>query len=390
MKGLSYVLYGKVVFEDRIEDPGMVEVTNGVITYAGPADRFHSHYTDLSNHFICPGFIDVHLHAVDGYDFMDGDFSSFKKIQQSLPQYGVTCFLATSRTASYDEIYQFLLLSNKCINTETKGAELLGVHLEGPWINSSFSGAQRPEFILNPNRKLAEEWVKTFSNLIKIVTLAPELPESLETIRLLNSSGVTVSAGHTNASHEDMNLAIKAGLKNVTHCFNAMSPFHHRKPGAAFSALFYDQLNCELIADGLHVHKDVIKFLYKVKTADKIILISDCTGANRLEDGRHSLRNKEICKKGKKISLANGTLAGSAITLNEAVRYLIVDCNIPIHEVIKMASLNPAKATSIYKRKGKIEAGYDADLVILNESYEVMRTIINGKVAYEKRKVKYN
>ncbi|WP_210367559.1 N-acetylglucosamine-6-phosphate deacetylase [Bacillus sp. REN3] len=370
--------------ENHMEDPGIVKVSNGIITYAGPADQFHRDYIDLRNHYICAGFIDIHLHAIDGYDFMDGSLSSFKNIQQSLPQYGITSFLATSRTASYEKISQFLSFSNEC-KSITDASKLLGVHLEGPWINPLFSGAQKSEYVSHPDQEMAKKWLDLYPGLIKIVTLAPELPGSIEVSRLLIAEGTAISAGHTNANLEEMNRAIGAGIKNITHCFNAMSPFHHRTPGAAFSALHDDRLTCELIADGLHVQKDVVKFLYKVKTAERIILVSDCTGANRLEDGTHFIGNKVIHKKGKEISLANGTLAGSAITLDEAVRYVIKECGIPIHEAVKMATCNPAKSFSFNRLKGKIESGYEADLVILNRNFEVTKTIVNGNTVYEKK-----
>jgi N-acetylglucosamine-6-phosphate deacetylase len=382
----SYTLFGKVILPDGIMDSGLVHVSNGKITAVEDETNPPQEYIDLQGKWICPGFIDIHLHGVDGYDFMDGSQLSFKAIQKAVPGYGVTSFLATSRTASEGNIKNFLSISSKIsLQPNHEGAELLGVHLEGPWINPEFSGAQNTGLIQSPELSKVMPLTETFKDLIKLVTLAPEVQGAEETIKYLSGKGIVVSAGHSAATFEEIEKSISSGVKHVTHCFNGMSVFHHRNPGLAFAAMHFEELTCELIADGLHVHPEVIKFLYKIKSSEGIILISDCTGANKLNDGTHQVGGKTIFKKGKKVALHNGTLAGSAITLIDAVRYLIREIGIPVQEVIKMASANPAQAIAPEQKKGKIASGYDADLVILDENFNVSMTIIGGNISYKQK-----
>jgi N-acetylglucosamine-6-phosphate deacetylase len=384
MNQSSYTLLGKIVLPDKIINHGIVQVINGKIAVVEPVINVKEDYIDMKDKWICPGFIDIHIHAVDGADFMDGSLSSFKAIQSVLPKYGVTSFLATSRTDSDVNIKNFLTLSQQASRqNETNEAQILGVHLEGPWISPKFSGAQNPGLMENPDIEKMVILIETYKDMIKIVTLAPEIPGGIEAVRCLSEKGIIVSAGHSAANLEEMEEAILSGVTHVTHCFNGMSPFHHRNPGLAFAALHREELTCELIADGLHVHPEVIKFMYKVKSAAKMILISDCTGANKMENGTYRLGGKKILKQGKKISLQDGTLAGSAITLIDAVQYLNNKIKFPLHEVIQMASTNPAQAIVPHLKKGMIHEGYDADLVILDENFDVYETIIGGKTVYK-------
>lgn len=378
----SYTLQGKVVLEDRILNPGIVYVSNGEIAAVEPLNNIEGDHIDFQDKWICPGLIDTHLHAIDGFDFMDGTLTSFREIQNRLPRYGVTSFLATSRTDSEENIKNFLLISRKITDTG-QGAHFLGVHLEGPWLSQKFSGAQKTELIQNPDIGKVIKLIEKYGDIIKLITLAPEIPGANQVVQFLAGKGIIVSAGHSAASLEEMDIAIRSGVSQVTHCFNGMSPFHHRNPGLAFSAMHREELNCELIADGQHVHPEVVKFLYKVKTPAKIMLVSDCTGANQLSDGSHELGGKTIYKNGKKIALHDGTLAGSAITIDEAVRFLIKEIGIPIEDAIRMASTNPAMALN--EKKGRIQAGYDADLIILDRDFRVIKTIIGGRTYYQQK-----
>jgi N-acetylglucosamine-6-phosphate deacetylase len=378
----SYSLQGKVVLEDRILNPGIVYVSNGKIAAVEPLNNIEGDHFEFQGKWICPGFIDTHLHALDGFDFMDATSTSFKEIQSRLPRYGVTSFLATSRTESEKYIKNFLSISQRIPRQDTgQGAHFLGVHLEGPWLSQKYSGAQKTDLIQDPHIEKVIKLIDEYGDIIKLITLAPEVTGANQVVQFLAGKGIVVSAGHSAASLEEMDIAIRSGVSQVTHCFNGMSPFHHRNPGLAFAAMHREELNCELIADGQHVHPEVIKFLYKVKTAAKIMLISDCTGANQLIDGSHELGGKTIYKQGKRITLQDGTLAGSAITIDEAVKFLIKEIGIPIEEVIRMASTNPAIALN--QQKGGIQTGFDADLVILDEDYKVFKTIIGGKTYYQ-------
>ncbi|OCA85866.1 N-acetylglucosamine-6-phosphate deacetylase [Bacillus sp. FJAT-27225] len=381
-----FYLAGTVVTDKSIFENMIIEIRDGKIIYAG-----NNHETireDLPCYqaagWICPGFIDSHIHGVNGFDFMDGTKEGFNCIREGLPQFGVTSFLATSRAAPLEDIKTFLLLGKQAVQ-EQSGAECLGVHLEGPWINPKYQGAQKAEYMLNPVLKDAESILNFAEGTIRIVTLAPELPNSLEVIKLLHKNNVAVSAGHTDASYEEIEKAVRSGLSRITHFFNAMAPISHRKITVSFAALYLNSLHCELIADGFHVHPKMIEWLFRLKGADHLTLISDCTGTNQLPDGRHLIGGKTVFKQDGKVTLENGSLAGSSLTLNRAVQYAVRNCAIPLEDAVHMASYNPAQVCGVANRKGKIAAGYDADLVILTDDLEVETTIVGGDVIFQRK-----
>jgi N-acetylglucosamine-6-phosphate deacetylase len=378
-----FYLQGNVVTDKRIYKNIIIEIKDGKIIFVGKKNMEDLPYYQVEG-WICPGYIDTHIHGLNGQDFMDRTKEGFYRIQNGLPSFGVTSFLSTSRAASLEDIKTFLLLSKQIVAEERKGAHLLGVHLEGPWINQKYKGAQKAEYILDPAIEEVKSLLQMASNLIKIVTLAPELPNATDVIQLLKEKKISISAGHTDASYEEMEMAIKYGLSRVTHCFNGMGPFTHRNLTAAFAALDLQELHCELIADGFHVHSKIIELLYKMKGVDQITLISDCTGTNQLPDGCHQIGGKTVYKSGGKVSLANGSLAGSSLTLDKAVQYIIENSRIPIEEAVQMASYNPAIVCGVSDRKGRIAVGYDADLVILSNDLEVASTMIDGNFVYQR------
>lgn len=391
MKQNHFYLYGNVVTDKRIDENMFVEVKDGIILSAGK--KAVNSKNDLPCHevkgWICPGFIDTHIHGLNGHDFMDGTKEGFYRIQDGLPAFGVTSFLSTSRAAPLEDIKTFLLLSLQIAKEERCGAELLGVHLEGPWINQKFKGAQKAEYMIAPEIKDVQEIHGLAEDMIVIITLAPELQNANEVIQFLHEKKVTVSAGHTDATYDEIQNAIQNGLSRVTHCFNAMGPVSHRNLTASFAALYLQALSCEIIADGYHVHPKMIEFLYKLKGADQLTLISDCTGTNSLNDGCHQIGGKTIYKHKGKVTLSNGQLAGSSLTLDKAVKYMVQHCDIPIEEAMQMATYNPAIVCKASDRKGRISAGYDADLVLLSEDLEVESTVIAGKFAFNKHGLKW-
>ncbi|MGD6876113.1 N-acetylglucosamine-6-phosphate deacetylase [Bacillus infantis] len=373
---------GTVITDNKLWPDTLVEVTGDTITcvekYDGSLPK--GEVINVPNGYICPGYIDSHIHGIDGFDFMDNSIESFLKIQHSLPIYGVTSFLATSRTETIPNIKRFLLNSSHSAIKTNSGAQLAGIHLEGPWINEQFKGAQKLEHILTPTLQGIRELFEIAPNLLKIVTLAPELPNSLEVIEFLEKHGIRTSAGHTAASFEEINKACELGLSRVTHCYNAMKSIHHRILTASFAALYLTDLQCEIIADGHHVHPKMIELLYKMKGPDHITLISDCTAANHIKDGSYEkIGGKVIFKQNVKVTLPDGTLAGSALTLDIAVAFAVTKCNIPIENAVQMATYNPAKAIGVEGRKGRLKKGYDADIIVLSSTFEVKYTMIAGK-----------
>ncbi|MEH7226067.1 N-acetylglucosamine-6-phosphate deacetylase [Bacillus sp. JJ1566] len=380
-----YYLQGNVVTDKKVYKNMVIEIKDGKINFIGTTADLKN--VDLPFYqidgWICPSFIDTHIHGLNGDDFMDRTKEGFYRIQDGLPSFGVTSFLSTSRAATLEDIKTFLLLSKQIVTEERSGAQLLGVHLEGPWINQKYKGAQKAEYIIDPDIADLYSILHLADDLIRIVTLAPELPNAREVMKVLHENKVAISAGHTDASYDDIEQAIQYGLSRVTHCFNGMAPITHRELTAAFAALDLQELHCEVIADGFHVHTKILELLYKMKGIDQITLISDCTGTNQLPDGCHQIGGKTVYKQGGKVTLANGSLAGSSLTLDKAVQYIVNNCGIPIEEAVQMAAYNPAIVCGVSNRKGRIAVGYDADLVILSNKLEVDYTILRGEIVFQ-------
>ncbi|WP_221566010.1 N-acetylglucosamine-6-phosphate deacetylase [Alkalihalobacillus sp. TS-13] len=376
-----YYLQGSIITGGRVLHNQFIEITDGLIAYIGEKKRdVDAPVKVVEKGYICPGFIDTHIHGVDGGDFMDEEDKVFEIVARQLVKYGVTACLATSRTAVLSDVNRFLDKAEKHMAAGTYGARILGVHLEGPWISSKYNGAQPKKLIRKLTWRDVKEVIDPYADIISKITLAPEELEDQKILKYLRNLDIQISAGHTNATLEEIEEAAISGLSQLTHTFNAMSPIHHRSPGTAAAALYIENFICELIADGVHVNHKMIELLYKVKGMEGIAIISDCTGYNQLTDGEYTLRGKELVRKGNEVRLKNGSLAGSAITLNEGVKYMVEHCNIPLEAAIFMATEIPAKAAGTNEKIGKIEPGCIADIVILGSDLQVLETIIAGEL----------
>ena len=332
---------------------------------------------------VVPGFIDEHVHGAAGSDAMDGTMEDLGKIANALASEGTTAFLATTMTQSPENITKALkaVKAYRELSPES-GAEILGVHLEGPFISKDFVGAQPIEYVAKPSVEVFKKYQDASGDCVRIVTLAPEVEGSTELIKYLVSQNIVASIGHTNATYADVKKAVEAGATNLTHTYNAMKPLHHREVGTVGSGFLFDELNCECICDGIHVSGPAIQLLHKNKPADKMTLITDAMRAKHMPDGVSELGGQVVIVKNGEARLENGTLAGSVLKMNNAVKNVMKFLNLPLEEVVKLGSQNPAKNLGVFDQMGSIKEGKRADFVILDKDLNVVQTVRNGKVIY--------
>lgn len=338
---------------------------------------------EFSEHWhLVPGFIDMHIHGAKGVDCMDADLAGLATISRYLPEEGVTSFLATTMASSKENIENAL----RAIKTyhaqpkseEYKGAELIGVNLEGPFLAPKRCGAQPLADIVDPDLKLLQKWQDLSGNLLRTVTIAPERAGALSLINYLRSQNISVAFGHSEADYEQGLAAIEAGLDHVTHLFNAMPGIDHRNPNAITALLLDSNVTVELIADGIHIHPAILKMTLKLKGAEHIILVSDGIRAKGLGDGDYDFVGQLVQVRNGVARLNDGTLAGSVMRLDQALRNMIKFTGCSLTDALKMITENPAHKLGVFDRKGSITSGKDADLVVLDANYRVKMTICKG------------
>jgi len=334
-------------------------------------------------YIIVPGFIDEHFHGANGSDFMSNKPEDLSNIASSIIKDGVTSFLATTMTMEEEYICNALKNIGE-YKSKKNEAELLGIHLEGPFISTKYCGAQDPKYIVKANVDQINKYQKLSNNKIKIITLAPE-ETSDDVIQYATKNNIIVSAGHTNATSSEIENAYNKGLSMTTHTYNAMRGLHHREIGTVGAALLNDGIACELIVDLHHVSENAIKLLYKSKPNDKLILITDSMEARFLENGNYQLGGQDVIVENGTARLKDGTLAGSILHMNDAIRNIKKVCNLSLEEAIDKATINPAKNLKIEKKKGSIALDKDADFVIIDKDLNVYATYVNGKEVYRKR-----
>ncbi len=356
-----------ILFEDKIIDIIEIDsykVSDNIVEY------------DAKNAYILPGFIDQHIHGYGGYDVMDNSFDAIINIKKSLPQNGVTSFLPTTLTAPKNELQSVCDKVQKAMN-ENIGAKILGVHLEGPYINPLKKGAQNEKYICAPDKDFIEKNI----DIIKIVTIAPETTEALEIIKKYKS--INFQIGHTNATFVEANSGIHAGAKGFTHTFNAMTGIHHRDLGAVGSCMLNKDTYAEMICDNIHIDKDVYSFVLKNKDIDKILLISDSMRGAGCPEGEYNLGGLKVTLKNNACHLEDGTLAGSVLRLNHGLKNLIDNSNISFVDAVKMVTENQAKYLGLDTIIGKLKVGFCSDIVIMDKNYNIKNTFIKGECAYE-------
>ncbi|WP_164668071.1 N-acetylglucosamine-6-phosphate deacetylase [Virgibacillus doumboii] len=331
---------------------------------------------------LIPGFIDGHIHGAAGADVMDATEEALDTMAEVLPAEGTTSFLATTITQSPENIEN--ALTNVADYESRQGqAEVLGVHLEGPFIEESKKGAQPLEYITKPDIEKFQKWQDFSGGKIKTITLAPEHDVDGSFINYLYASGVNVSAGHTGTGFEGMKKAVSHGVRQVTHICNAMSGIHHRDIGVVGAAFRLEQLRAELIADGIHVAPEMLQLIYLNVGSERLILITDAMRAKCLQAGDYELGGQPVNVLEDRAVLEDGTLAGSILKMNEGARQMLRLKDVSIKNIVKMASENPAKQLNVFNTKGSIKEGKDADLLLVDDDLNIKYTICRGVIAYE-------
>jgi N-acetylglucosamine-6-phosphate deacetylase len=373
----------RFILPDGIRDGLEMVVADGKI--AAVRERSNTEAIDLGGNYLAPGFIDLHIHGALGRDTMEASPEAFQTICDYHATGGTTSLLLTTVTAPIPEIVE-VLRAVRSVRGASK--QIAGVHVEGPFISRARRGAQRDEFIRDPDRESVDQLLE-FADVIKRVTLAPELPGALELIDQLRERNIAVSGGHSDATDEEARAGFNHGMRHVTHTFNGMSSVWrkgvYREAGLLEFALSEPEILCELIADGHHVSATLMRLLYRAKGPRGICLVTDATaGAGLSEGARFSLSGLDCVVNGGVCLLADrSALAGSASRMIDLVRVLVNEVKIPLHEAIAMASKNPARALGS-KTKGKLEVGADADFVVLSPDLKVVQTLVAGEKIYRK------
>lgn len=327
--------------------------------------------------FLSPGFIDIHNHGNTGHDIMDSTEETLDKIGEFHIKNGVTSYLGTIITSSYDNIITSIKNITDYKNKKTL-SQLLGIHLEGPFFSILRKGAQPEKYIKEPDIEIVKDFVELAENKLKMVSIAPEFNGAIEIISYLKEKNITIAMAHSNATFNEAKRGINHGVTVATHLFNGMREFNHREPGIIGAALTDDRVYCELIYDRIHLHDETVKIALKTKGIDKIVLVSDAMRAAGLEDGEYELGGQKVIVNNGAARLENGGLAGSTLNLKDAVYNMVTMLNIPIQDAVRMASLSPAKAIGVSKHKGSIEIGKDADMLLFDDDINISSVFISG------------
>lgn len=366
---------------------GVLLIRDGVIEeiYENPsqiAEMDQLQVIDGNGHNVVPGFIDSHIHGAAGADVMDATKEAIDLMADILPNEGTTSFLATTMTQSVENIDRAL---ENLADYETKenAAEMVGIHLEGPFVNEVKAGAQPIEYIIKQDLDLFKRWQSLSGDQIKTITLAPEFDEDGRFIKYLRETGVTVSAGHTDVNYAELKKSVAYGVQQMTHLCNAMNGIHHRDIGAVGGTFYEAALQAELIADQVHVVPEMMQLIYDQLGSERILLITDAMRAKGLEPGEYELGGQPVTVTGNMATLANGSLAGSVLKMDEGVRNMLSLDHVSFRDVIQMASVNPAKQVGIFDQKGSIATGKDADLLIVDDQFHIQYTICRGAIVYK-------
>ena len=331
---------------------------------------------DAKGLYLSAGFIDIHIHGSAGFDVMDASFEALDAISKSILQTGTTSFLATTMTMSQEDIVRALSNIHKHKNSVT-GAKILGTHLEGPFINLEKHGAQNPKFIQKANLALIEPFIKS----INMITLAPEVEVAKDFIEYLNRyyPHIILSIGHSEATYEKAKESFSWGISHATHLFNAMNPLHHREPGIVGAVLSDNSVSCDIIADLIHIHPSFFNMLYKLKP-EQLVLVTDAMRAGCIQCGVSEVGGQKVIVKDGEARLEDGTLAGSVLKMNEALRNFSQHSDVSLVELVAMVTKVPAQKLGL--EIGELKEDYSADMVLFDKDFNIFSVYIEGKEVF--------
>jgi N-acetylglucosamine-6-phosphate deacetylase len=371
------VITGRADSEDR-----RIAIHAGRIIGVDIEDQAGEIEIDLEDAIITPGFVDVHVHGGGGFNLHTQDPDEIRAYAQWAPSSGTTSFLIGTVGVPGRLPDAELRAAAGAIQQPGPGAEALGVHLEGPYINVLRRGAHDPSWLRTPSDEETTQLLAMAGGHLRLITIAPELPGAIEMIRRLVAEGVTVSIGHTDATYEQARDAIKEGITHATHCFNAMRPLLHREPGALGAIIEATSVRGEIIADGVHVHPAAMRVLTSALGAERAVVVTDALPAAGLPDAVFTFGGQSARVIDGVARLADGTITGSVLTTAQGLRNIVELTGVPLVDAVQMLTINPARSARVETRKGQIEAGYDADLLIFDERLELQATICRGQLAY--------
>jgi N-acetylglucosamine-6-phosphate deacetylase len=390
---LIKIYNGKIITPDSIINNGTILVTGDTITAVleGDADVADALEIDAKENYISPGFIDIHVHGGGGYDFMDGTEEAFLKIAETHARHGTTAMLPTTLTSEKEGLLQTLEVYEQANKKNTRGSQFIGMHLEGPYFAINQRGAQDPRYIRDPDPKEYKEILERSSS-VKRWSAAPELKGAIEFGRYVMAKGVLAAVAHTDAIYEEVLEAFEDGWTLTTHLYSAMSGVTRRNAfryaGVIESAYLLDEMDVEIIADGVHLPSPLLKLVYKIKGPEHTALITDAMRAAGMPEGESVLGN---LKTGLKVIVEDGvaklpdrsSFAGSVATADRLVRTMIQMADVPLPDAVLMITKTPARIMKVENKKGSLVEGKDADIVIFDEDINIKMTMVKGKIVYE-------
>lgn len=393
-RGITKIINGKIITPGGIRNNSILYIRDGSIDTVSESNEEinDAMVIDAGGKYISPGFIDIHLHGGGDFDFMDNDAEGYRTIAKVHAQHGTTAMTPTTLSSERSDLLETLATYEKIAAEGTGGAEFIGIHIEGPYFAMSQKGAQDPRYIRNPDAEEYKEIVASCPNIVRW-SAAPELPGAIEFGKFMAAKNILAAIAHTDAIYEDVVKAYDAGYSLITHLYSAMSGVTRRNAyryaGVIEAAYLIDEMDVEVIGDGIHMPPPLLKLAYKIKGADKIALITDAMRGATMPEGESILGSR---KDGLNVIVENGVaklpdrtaFAGSVATTDRLVRNMVQLAGVPLFDAVKMASATPARIMKINNSKGAIEKGLDADVVIFDEDINISTTIVKGNIVYNK------